>query len=295
MIADFEGGLVGVQVDNADQMTSNFSYNACIGMMFFDAVWYGALAWYLDKVFPSEYGTQLPWYFPFLPSFWFGSCYDSHKHRGGFFGGHQKLHPEEESDAVDAVHKTDPKHAKYFEGVATELKQQVKDEKCVSIRGLRRVFKNPAGGDDRVAVHGLDLDLYQGQVTVLLGHNGAGKTTTISMLVGMIPPSNGDAVMPDGYRISQDMGRVRQQLGVCPQHDILFPDLSPMQHLQIFAAFKGVKPRDVKEEAKKMIVEVGLREKANVKSSSLSGGQKRKLSLGIALIGGSKVVILDGE
>lgn len=56
-----------------------------------------------------------------------------------------------------------------------------------------------------------------------------------------------------------------------------------------------MRPRDVAEEAKKMIVEVGLREKANVKSSSLSGGQKRKLSLGIALIGGSKVVILDGE
>jgi ABC-type multidrug transport system fused ATPase/permease subunit len=225
VIADFEGGLVGVQYDNADQMTSNFSYNACVGMMFFDAVWYGALAWYLDKVFPSEYGTQLPWYFPFLPSFWC-DCFFKQGHR------YENL---EDADAHQ-----DTKHAQYFEPVAAELKQQVKDEKCVSIRGLRRVFKNPAGGDDRVAVQGLDLDLYQGQVTVLLGHNGAGKTTTISMLVGMIPPTSGEAVMPDGYSITQDMGRIRKHLGVCPQHDILFPDLTPMQHLQVIDFYLGL-------------------------------------------------------
>jgi ATP-binding cassette subfamily A (ABC1) protein 3 len=62
----------------------------------------------------------------------------------------------------------------YIEAVSTELLQQISELKCVAIRGLRKLFKNPAGGDDRVAVDHLDLDLFQNQVTVLLGHNGAG-------------------------------------------------------------------------------------------------------------------------
>ncbi len=242
VFADFEGGLVGVQADNTTQETSNFSYSACLGMMFFDAVLYGALAWYLDKVFPSEFGTSLPWYFPLSPSYWCGGCAKKKSRRSGS-SWTSWLFPysnvaDDESALGDSMldeqsGDSGAKNSKYFETVSAELRQQVQDEKCVSIRGLRRVFKNPAGGDDRVAVSGLDLDLYQGQVSVLLGHNGAGKTTTISMLVGMIPPTAGDATMPEGLRISEDMARVRQNLGVCPQHDILFPELTALQHLQV--------------------------------------------------------------
>ncbi len=65
--------------------------------------------------------------------------------------------------------------------------------------------------------------------------------------------------------------------------------------LQIYASFKGVRSGEVSDAAKAMLAEVGLSEKAHARSSTLSGGQKRKLSLGIALIGDSKVVILDGE
>lgn len=68
VFADYEGGLVGVHFDNASELTSNFSYDICVGMLVFDAVLYGVLAWYLDKVVPSEFGTPLPFYFPFLPS-----------------------------------------------------------------------------------------------------------------------------------------------------------------------------------------------------------------------------------
>lgn len=68
VFADFEGGLVGVQTYNADTLTSNFSYAICVGMLIVDAVLYGVLAWYFDKIIPSEFGTQLPLYFPLLPS-----------------------------------------------------------------------------------------------------------------------------------------------------------------------------------------------------------------------------------
>jgi hypothetical protein len=259
VFADYEGGLVGVQANNVNQETSNFTYNLCIGMLFFDVVWYGVLAWYLDKVFPSEFGTSLPFYFPFLPSYWCGSSSGGdgkgRKYRGNpllgwiyrLFGwnSYHRLSISREVGENDAFDNeadlledleaigNDPKKSQYFENVSSELRQQIHEEKCVSIRKLRKVFKNPAGGSDRIAVEGLNLDLFQNQVTVLLGHNGAGKTTTISMLVGMIPPTSGTAVLPGGLNINDDMASIRRGLGVCPQHDILFPDLTALQHLQV--------------------------------------------------------------
>lgn len=73
------------------------------------------------------------------------------------------------------------------------------------------------------------------------------------------------------------MQAIRGNLGVCPQHDILFPELTALQHLQVYAVFKGVPSSMVNSEAQRMINEVGLKEKANSKSSTLSGGQKRKV------------------
>lgn len=276
VFANYEGGLVGVQLSNANVETSNFSYSLCVGMMIVDAVLYGVLAWYLDKVLPSEFGTQLSVFFPFLPSYWCG------------------IKISNDITDVDSLRKQlitaeNTDNAK-IEPVSNDLLRQQDEDRCIMIRNLRKVYETTA--EDRIAVKGLNLDIYEGQCTVLLGHNGAGKSTTISMLCGLISPSSGDAMI-EGKRISTDMGLIRQSLGVCPQHDILFPELTVLQHLQMFATFKGVPLSEIDNAAQKMIREVGLKEKTNVKSSMLSGGQKRKLSVGIALIGDSKIVILD--
>jgi ABC-type glutathione transport system ATPase component len=88
----------------------------------------------------------------------------------------------------------------YLEPIAAELRQQLTGDaniKCISIRNLRKEYgSSSTGGEKRIAVSGLNMDLFQGQVTVLLGHNGAGKSTTIGMLVGMIPPTSGTATIP---------------------------------------------------------------------------------------------------
>jgi ATP-binding cassette subfamily A (ABC1) protein 3 len=170
------------------------------------------------------------------------------------------------------------------------LSSQLHQNRALSIRGLRKVFKTTA--QDRVAVDSLDLDLFEGQITVLLGHNGAGKSTAISMLTGLINCTSGDAIAR-GLQITKDMPEIRKSMGVCPQHDVLFPDLTVSQHLRMFAIFKDVEPSKLRDEVTKIIAEVGLVEKANTPSKQLSGGMKRKLSVGIALIGDSKIVILD--
>jgi ATP-binding cassette, subfamily A (ABC1), member 3 len=108
----------------------------------------------------------------------------------------------------------------------------------------------------------------------------------------MLPPTAGDAYM-FGQSINRDMKSIRQNLGVCPQHNILWPLLTVKEHLQLFAALKGVPKKDVESQVMTMIDTVGLNEKVHVKSAALSGGQQRKLSVGIALIGDSKIIFLD--
>ncbi|MCI4385304.1 hypothetical protein PGIGA_G00048870, partial [Pangasianodon gigas] len=102
----------------------------------------------------------------------------------------------------------------------------------VKIKHLAKVFK--MGNKTKEAVKDLTLNMFEGQITVLLGHNGAGKTTTLSMLTGLFPPSSGRAYI-NGYDICQDMALIRRSLGLCPQHDVLFDNLTVREHLLFYA------------------------------------------------------------
>ena len=123
--------------------------------------------------------------------------------------------------------------------------------------------------------------------------SSAGKSTTISMLTGLIPPTSGDAIVC-GRNIVGSMQQIRKGLGVCGQDDRLFPEISVEKHLKIYCMFKSVPSEKTVQAVDAIIAAVGLREKRHVLSSQLSGGMKRKLGLAIALIGGSRVVVLDG-
>lgn len=134
--------------------------------------------------------------------------------------------------------------------------------------------------------------MYNGQIFALLGHNGAGKTTTISMLTGLLEPTEGYASV-NGIDIFNNMSEVRKNLGVCPQHDVLFESLTPEDHLRLFCSFKGTPADQVEGQVQKMLEDIELVTVKGQLAKTLSGGQKRKLSVAIALIGDSKVVMLD--
>ena len=95
--------------------------------------------------------------------------------------------------------------------------------------------------DGYQAVKGLILRLFEGQIFALLGHNGAGKSTTISMLTGLSKKSKGRASCY-GVDMFENMDEVREFMGVCPQHDVLFDLLTPREHLDIFYDLKGGDP-----------------------------------------------------
>jgi ATP-binding cassette, subfamily A (ABC1), member 3 len=253
--------------------------------MFADFWIYGFLFWYLNQVFPSEFGTPKPLYFFLLPSYWIScgkgilSCFCGSSTRRRNFDYTTVRDSTREIEMTSAV-----------EPVTENLAAQVEAKTCVEIKGLYKAFQTNTG--TKVAVDHLSLTMYSGQITALLGHNGAGKTTAISILTGLIPADGGDALI-EGLSINDDMDEIRKNLGVCPQHDILYPDLTVQEHLVMFAAFKGCPRNQIPEEVEKMIQSVGLTEKRNVYSQNLSGGQKRKLSLANAFVGGSRVVFLD--
>jgi ABC-type multidrug transport system fused ATPase/permease subunit len=89
------------------------------------------------------------------------------------------------------------------------------------------------------ALSNLSISLYQSQISVILGHNGAGKSTLVSILTGLYSATSGQAQIFD-LDVASQMNEIRKKLGVCPQHDILFDNLTVREHLHFFAAIKGV-------------------------------------------------------
>lgn len=249
----------------------NVTFQNCLDMMFWDSVILLVLAWYFDKIWPSEIGTQEPFYFFLLPSYWMKCLGINQKKSAGM------NHDDENTDNIEPVDES--------------LTSQITTGTCIDVKNLYKEFETPHGGK-KIAVDGLNLTMFSGQITALLGHNGAGKTTAIAMLTGLIPPDSGTAMI-EGVDITENMNEIRRHLGVCPQHDVLFPELTVSEHLTMFASFKGVPRGEIRDEVNRMIESVGLTEKKNVAAKLLSGGQKRKLSVSIAFIGGSRVVFLD--
>ena len=142
------------------------------------------------------------------------------------------------------------------------------------------------------AVKGLTVKMFEGQIFALLGQNGAGKSTTISMLTGLISKTKGKALCY-GINVFDNMDKIREFMGICPQHDVLFDLLSPREHLDIFYDFKGGDPSRKKEEIDSLIKGLDLDIDKYKNACNLSSGNKRKLSASIALCGGSKLILLD--
>ncbi|XP_060661353.1 phospholipid-transporting ATPase ABCA3 isoform X1 [Drosophila nasuta] len=231
-------------------------------MMLVSSVIYMIICLYVEQVFPSKFGMPRKWYFPFTRSFWCGS-----RDYGGV-------------EDINAYREQTDKRSNTFEVEP--------DDKHVGLqlKNLHRKFGN------HVAVKGITMNMFEDEITVLLGHNGAGKTTTISMITGMLKPTAGTAII-NGSDIRTNLEGARMSLGICPQHNVLFDDMSVANHLRFFSRLKGLRGADVKREVDKYLKLIELQDKANVLSAKLSGGMKRKLSICCALCGDTKVVLCD--
>ena len=153
--------------------------------------------------------------------------------------------------------------------------------KAISVRGLRKSYGTLA------AVQGVDFEIEQGEVFGLLGPNGAGKTTTVEILEGYRTRDAGEVTVL-GHDPQKPGREFRQRIGVVLQQSELWPNLTVRETHKIFAGYYE-QPRDVDE----VIELVGLGEKRDARVKTLSGGQKRRLDLGVALVGDPDLVFLD--
>lgn len=112
------------------------------------------------------------------------------------------------------------------------------------------------------------------------------------MLCGLFSPTKGEAYVA-GYSIINEIDKVHLSMGLCPQFDVLWGDLTCREHLYFYARLKGIKWSEQKKEVEEILEAVGLKQKGNTLSRSLSGGMKRRLSIGISLVGKPKIVMLD--
>ena len=142
------------------------------------------------------------------------------------------------------------------------------------------------------AIKDISLSVKPGEVFALLGPNGAGKTTLINYVLGFYRLSSGTANI-GGFDILRQQDHVYRQIGICPQHEILWPDLTPEEHLLFFARLKGIGPKNEKEVVTRCLEQVQLLEEQSKLAKELSGGQRRRLCLAIALVGSPAVVFLD--
>jgi ABC-2 type transport system ATP-binding protein len=158
--------------------------------------------------------------------------------------------------------------------------------KAIEVQNLHKHF-----GEIR-AVDGVSFDVEQGEIFSLLGPNGAGKTTTISMLSCLLHPEEGDARVL-GHSIRKDPMGVKSVLGVVPQEIALYEDLSARENLTFWGKMYGLRGARLKQREDEVLEIIGLTDRAKDYIKKYSGGMKRRVNIGIALLHRPQVIYMD--
>ena len=280
---------------------------------------YMFLGFYLQNIISHDYGIKKPWYFLCTKNFWrCQNCTKKNKNNNNTNSINISRYAETKS-----IKSNNNKNDNYIIGIKNNLNDETlkretfdinyedniynnrrkiyfedekkyedfnhNDDEVFQIKNIHKTFD-----DGKVALKGVSFNLYKNEIFALLGHNGAGKSTLINILIGLYTSTSGSAIY-DSYDIltSEGSQKFRKILGICPQHDVLFNDLTVEEHLELFCVFKSVDSSIISKEVTKVINEFGLEDKRYTKAENLSGGQKRKLSIAIAVVGGSSVIFLD--
>ncbi|XP_068066113.1 ATP-binding cassette sub-family A member 9-like isoform X2 [Anomalospiza imberbis] len=239
-------------------------------LLVFDSVLYMLLALYFDKILPGKYGIPDPPLFFLKASYWM-------KGRRGSTRDVPRATANTEELLGDDVEPVPPE----FLG-----------KEAIRLHNIKKAYKKKDKKTE--ALRGLSLNIYEGQITALLGHSGAGKTTLLNVLSGLSFPSEGSATIYN-YKLSEmgDREEIRGMIGICPQFNTQFEVLTVKENLKTFAEIKGIKSKEVEREVQNILELLDISNIQDTQAEKLSGGQKRKLSIGIAMLGNPQVLFLD--
>jgi len=269
--------------------------------MIFDYFVLLILVFYLGTIIPQEYGKNKPWHLNLLKCFKrkksdsdYDSDLDSFDDQLDSNNGMRRINSinpfynEEEREDAEILEDDDVKAERY-----RVLSGDYDVNSPLVVKNFRKEYPPRVKGDTpHVAVRSATFAVDEKKVFGLLGPNGAGKTTLIHSLIGVYPPTAGEAKLA-GYNINTDMKQVYRRIGICPQHDILWSDLTVEEHLLFYARLKGITRSQEKKAVADSLDSVGLTNFKNRLVKGLSGGEKRRLSIAIALVGDPKIVFLD--
>uniref|UniRef100_A0A8C6DXL4 ATP binding cassette subfamily A member 10 n=1 Tax=Moschus moschiferus TaxID=68415 RepID=A0A8C6DXL4_MOSMO len=255
---------------HSDSPNDQYLIVATVFMLVFDALLYLVLTLYLDKILPTEYGHQQPPWFFLKSSSWF-QC--------------------RRADRAALENDIDPDFTSNdsFEPVSPEFH----GKEAIRIRNLKKAYGK--GKQEEVeALKGLVFDVYEGQITGILGHSGAGKTTLLNILSGLSAPTSGSVTIYN-HSLSEaaDLEHTSKLTGVCPQSNVQFGFLTVRENLGLFAKIKGIQPQEVEQQVQQVLQDLDMGSIQDVLAHNLSGGQKRKLTFGIAVLGDPRVLLLD--
>ena len=161
--------------------------------------------------------------------------------------------------------------------------------KAITVEGLRKQFDPPKGP---VAVDGVTFDIAEGEIFSLLGPNGAGKTTTISMLSCLLKPDGGDAQV-GGFSVQKQADKVKALIGVVPQDIALYEDLSGRENLAFWGRMYGMKGPALDKRVDEVLELIGLADRQKDRVGKYSGGMKRRVNIGAALLHRPRFLYLD--
>ncbi|THD20908.1 putative ABCA protein [Fasciola hepatica] len=228
---------------------------------------------YLDCVLNTGTGHKFEWYFPFA-------------FIAKFMGTRTR---EREQSVLLMRNKMHPTIHRLVEDGKRELtrvwmKDVTKD--FVRWRGFRKTTFR--------AVSKVDMCLQKGEITAILGHNGAGKTTIFSILAGLLPSSSGYiSIFGQNPMDAWDAINLRRITGVCTQFDVLEERMTSYEHMRLLGAIKGLTPAAIATETVRLFEQLELDCYTNTATNLLPGGDKRKLSVAMALIGSPRLIMLD--
>jgi ABC-2 type transport system ATP-binding protein len=160
------------------------------------------------------------------------------------------------------------------------------DDRAIQVQDLHKNF-----GDIR-AVQGVSFDVQRGEIFSLLGPNGAGKSTVISMIACLLEPTGGD-VLVMGHSVLREPMAVKAAIGVVPQEIALYEDLSARENLNFWGKMYGLRGPALKQRVDEVLEIIGLTDRQKGRAAKFSGGMKRRLNIGIALLHRPQVIIMD--
>merc|ERR1719456_1832093 len=270
--------------------TLQIGINYLIGHWFF----WMFMRWYLEQVLAVGFGTRRHPLFIFTKQFWMeevlGNGVKELKANSLTIEKLETLPVDEVAAGLRLPGDVAAEHKRLI----ASMKSSDEPEDALRVINLHKKFPKVGNAPAKTAVRSVSFGVKRRECFGLLGHNGAGKTTVINMMTGLFPPTSGTGLVGD-YNIQNDMDNIYSEMGICPQHNILWGELTAESHQYFFGRLKGQKGEALKNEVRRNLEAVNLA-MPNLKkrgAAGFSGGMQRRLSVANSIVGNPSIVYMD--